>query len=156
MSRRMNALLAGIAPPLVFGVLLLGIWEAIVRGFDLKPYFLVSPTDIGSRFVDNWGNIWDAMRVSGTNAAFGLLFGSVAGVLTAFLLSRFKVLDELVTPMSIAVNAIPAFVLVSVFNNMFSTTSEVPRRLMVTLVVFFVVSSTSPRVFVRSTQPTPS
>ena len=41
--------------------------------------------------------------------------------------------------MSIAINAIPAFVLVSVFNNMFSTTSEVPRRLMVTLVVFFVV-----------------
>jgi NitT/TauT family transport system permease protein len=57
----------------------------------------------------------------------------------AFLLSRFKVLDELITPMSIAVNAIPAFVLVPVFNNMFSTTSDVPRRLMVTLVVFFVV-----------------
>ena len=57
----------------------------------------------------------------------------------AFLLSRFKILDQLVTPLSIAVNAIPAFVLVSVFNNMFSTTSVVPRRLMVTLVVFFIV-----------------
>ena len=29
--------------------------------------------------------------------------------------------------------------LVSVFNNMFSTTSVVPRRLMVTLIVFFIV-----------------
>lgn len=139
MSRRHTAIAAGIAPPLLFGVLLLGAWEAVVRGLDLKPYFLVAPSNIGAKFVDNWSNIWEAMRVTGTNAVFGLLFGAIVGVLVAFLLSRFKILDELVTPMSIAINAIPAFVLVSVFNNMFSTTSVVPRRLMVSLVVFFVV-----------------
>jgi NitT/TauT family transport system permease protein len=139
MTRRITKVAAGLAAPLLFGVLLLGIWEAVVRGLDVKPYFLVPPSDIWARFIDNWSNIWEAMRVSGTNAAFGLVFGAVVGVLMAFLLSRFKVLDEVVTPMSIAVNAIPAFVLVPVFNNMFSTTSEVPRRLMVTLVVFFVV-----------------
>jgi NitT/TauT family transport system permease protein len=139
MSRRPATLAAGVLPPLLFGVLLLGVWEAVVRALDLKPYFLVAPSNIGSKFVDNLSNIWDAMRVTGTNAAFGLLFGTMIGVLMAFLLSRFKILDELVTPMSIAINAIPAFVLVTVFNNMFSTTSDVPRRLMVTLVVFFVV-----------------
>ena len=139
MSRRPLAIAIGIAPPLLFGALLLGAWEAVVRGAHLKPYFLVAPSSIGGKFVDNVSNIWDAMRVTGTNAAFGLLLGATIGVLMAFLLSRFKILDELVTPMSIAINAIPAFVLVSVFNNMFSTTSDVPRRLMVTLVVFFVV-----------------
>lgn len=139
MNRRALAVVTGIAPPLLFGVVLLGAWEAVVRGLDLKPYFLVAPSSIGARFFDNRSNIIDAMRVTGTNAAFGLLFGAIVGVLVAFVLSRFKFLDELVTPMSIAINAIPAFVLVSVFNNMFSTTSAVPRRLMVTLVVFFVV-----------------
>ncbi len=39
----------------------------------------------------------------------------------------------------VALNAVPIFVLVAVFNNMFSVTSEVPRRLMVTLVVYFIV-----------------
>ena len=131
--------LASIWPPLAFGVLMLLAWQGLVRGLDLKPYFLVAPSDIYREFVDNWSNIWEAMRVSGTNAAFGMLFGAIAGVVVAFLLSRFALLDEIVMPMSIAINAIPAFVLVSVFNNMFSTTSEVPRRLMVTLVVFFVV-----------------
>ncbi|MDO8361510.1 MAG: ABC transporter permease subunit [Actinomycetota bacterium] len=139
MSSRPAAIAAAVAPPLALGVLLLGLWQAVVRVFDLQPYFLVAPTDIWAKFVDNWSNIWDAMVVSGTNAAFGLMFGAIAGVLMAFLLSRFAILDQLVTPMSIAVNAIPAFVLVSVFNNMFATTSVVPRRLMVTLVVFFVV-----------------
>ena len=139
----MSTRLAGAAraawPPVVFGALLLGLWQFVVRFFDLKPYFLVAPTDIYRALIDNWSNIWEAMQVSGTTAVFGLLFGVLAGVLMSFLLSRFRIADELIMPMSIAVNAIPAFVLVSVFNNMWSTTSEVPRRLMVTLVVFFVV-----------------
>ncbi|HEX3089700.1 MAG TPA: ABC transporter permease [Ilumatobacteraceae bacterium] len=139
MIRRGTVFLRAVAPPLLFGVILLGIWEAVVRGFDLKPYFLVPPSAIWSGFVKNFSNIWHAMVVSGTNAAFGLIVGSIVGILMAFLLSRSKILDQLITPLSTAVNAIPAFVLVSVFNNMFSTTSVVPRRLMVTLIVFFIV-----------------
>ena len=57
----------------------------------------------------------------------------------SFLLMRFNLLNELLTPLAIALNAVPIFVLVAVFNNMFSLTSEVPRRLMVTVVVYFIV-----------------
>ena len=57
----------------------------------------------------------------------------------AFLLMRFRLLNDMLTPLAIALNAIPIFVLVAVFNNMFSITSEIPRRLMVTLVVYFIV-----------------
>jgi NitT/TauT family transport system permease protein len=49
------------------------------------------------------------------------------------------VLNDLITPLAIALNAIPIFVLVAVLNNMFAITSEVPRRIMVTLVVYFIV-----------------
>lgn len=139
MSTRLAAVARTVLPPLVFGALMLGAWQLLVRGFDLQPYFLVAPTDIWTQFTENWSKIWEAMVASGTNAAYGLVFGAIAGVLMAFVLSRFKVLDELVTPMSIAINAIPAFVLVSIFNNMWGSTSAVPKRLMVTLVVFFVV-----------------
>jgi NitT/TauT family transport system permease protein len=45
----------------------------------------------------------------------------------------------LVTPLAIALNAIPIFVLVAVLNNMYSITSEIPRRIMVSLVVYFIV-----------------
>ncbi len=139
MSARLATLARNLGPPLLFGAAMLGLWQLVVRGFDLKPYFLVAPTDIAEAFTDNWHNIWEAMKVSGTNAAVGLAVGTLFGVVLSFLLARFRLLDELVTPLSIALNAIPAFVLVSVFNNMFSSTSEVPRRLMVTIVVFFVV-----------------
>jgi NitT/TauT family transport system permease protein len=69
----------------------------------------------------------------------GLVFGVICGVALSFVLMRFNVLNELVTPLAVALNAIPIIVLVPVFNNMFSSTTEIPRRLMVTLVVSFIV-----------------
>lgn len=138
-SVRASAVVKAVVPPVLFGALLFGAWEAAVAVFDIKPYFLVPPSAILDRFVDNWDRIWAAMEVSGANALFGLVAGALFGVAMSFLLLRFRVLDEIVTPLSVALNAIPIFVLVAVFNNMFAITSEVPRRLMVTLVVYFVV-----------------
>ena len=77
--------------------------------------------------------------MSGANALVGLVVGTVLGVAVAFLLMRFRLLNDMLTPLAIALNAIPIFVLVAVFNNMFAITSEIPRRLMVTLVVYFIV-----------------
>jgi NitT/TauT family transport system permease protein len=128
-----------VLPPIVFGALFFGGWQLAVNVFDIKPYFLVRPTEILDRFTGNWDNVWKAMEVTGTNALVGLVVGAVLGVAMSFVLLRFRVLDEIVTPLSIALNAVPIFVLVAVFNNMFAITSEVPRRLMVTLVVYFVV-----------------
>jgi len=132
-------ILAAVVPPIVFGVAFVLAWEGVVKAFDLKPFFLPAPSAIAEAFGDNVDLIWDATAVSGKNALVGLLVGTVVGIAASFLLMRFNLLNELTTPLAIALNAIPIIVLVSIFNNMFSITSEVPRRLMVTLVVFFIV-----------------
>ena len=80
-----------------------------------------------------------AAAVSGDNALIGLLVGTALGVAVSFLLMRFRLLNDMLSPLAVALNAIPIFVLVAVFNNMFAITSEIPRRLMVTLVVYFIV-----------------
>jgi NitT/TauT family transport system permease protein len=126
-------------PPLVFGTIFVLLWEGLVSAFDLKPFFLPAPSAIARAFVDNVDLIWEATTLSGGNALVGLVAGTVVGVGASFLLLRFNLLNELATPLAVALNAIPIIVLVAVFNNMFSITSEVPRRLMVTLVVFFIV-----------------
>ena len=125
--------------PVAFGLLFLAGWEGIVRVFDLKPYFLPAPTAIGEAFVDNVGVIREATFHSGANALVGLVAGTSLGVAASFLLVRFRLLTELVTPLAVALNAIPIVVLVTVFINMYGSTTEVPRRLMVTLIVFFIV-----------------
>src|SRR5262249_48273364 len=128
-----------VVPPVLVGAAFVAAWQLVVKLFDLKPYFLPAPSAIWSAFVDNFGLVKDAAFVSGGNALVGLLAGAVLGVLAAFLLMRFKILNELATPLAVALNAVPIIVLVALFVNMYPSTSSMPRRLMVTLIVFFIV-----------------
>jgi NitT/TauT family transport system permease protein len=139
MSSRASTLVRNVWPPAVFGVLFLALWEFVVKFFDLKPYFLAPPSKIWQKFTENFDLVWGAAKLSGTNALIGLLAGALFGMVMSLVLSRFRVLNDLITPLAIALNAIPIFVLVAVLNNMFAITSEVPRRIMVTLVVYFIV-----------------
>jgi NitT/TauT family transport system permease protein len=126
-------------PPMLFGFAFLAVWELAVNVLGWKEYFLPKPSVIWQAFVDNNGVVREAALVSGRNALVGLLVGTALGIAMSFLLMRFRLLNDMVSPLAVALNAIPIVVLVSVFNNQFASTSEVPRRLMVTLVVYFVV-----------------
>ena len=129
-----------LAAPVAFGIGFLLVWEAIVRGFDVQPFVLPAPTEIWTAFTDRFSDVVEKSRLTGTNALVGLMLGVVLGVAMSFVTMRFRVVDELVTPLAVALNAVPIVVIVPVLNNMlFGTTSQFPRRLMVMLIVFFVV-----------------
>lgn len=130
---------SAVIPPLVFGSLFLALWEFLVVARDIKPFLLPKPSAIWGQFHGNFEQIRTATKVTGTNALIGLLIGILLGSLVALLASRFKVLGELVLPMAVAIAAMPIIVLVATFNNLFSITSEIPRRLMVIVAVFFIV-----------------
>ena len=117
-------------------------WQLFVQVRHIKPYLLPAPSAIWHQIVTNRRR--DHRRRPGhghqrpDRVAGGTSLGIVAGVLA----SRFRILGELTTPLAVALTAIPIVALVPIFNNMFSTTSAIPRRLMVTIVVFFPSSST--------------
>jgi NitT/TauT family transport system permease protein len=138
-SSRLRRAFRAMWPPVLFGVAFLALWELAVNVFDWKPYFLPKPSSIWDAFVDNFELIRSAAFVSGRNALAGLIVGTILGVAVSFLLMRFRLLNDMLSPLAIALNAIPIIVVVSVFNNMFAITSEIPRRLMVTLIVYFIV-----------------
>lgn len=131
--------LGNVLPPIVVGVGLVMAWQVFVEVRHIKPYLLPAPSAIWHQIAANRGGIIHAARVTGTNALVGLLAGTVLGVGAAAVASRFRFLGELTTPLAVAVNAIPIIALVPIFNNMFSTTSAIPRRLMVTIIVFFPI-----------------
>jgi len=131
--------LAVILPAVAFGILFLLLWQWFVIARDIKPYLLPKPSDIWHQISLNQTEIVKATRNTGTNALVGLICGSVAGVAMAFLASRFRVFSEMVTPLAAAINAMPIIALAPMFNNIFSTTSSIPRRLVVTIVVFFPI-----------------
>jgi len=103
-------IVAAVLPPIVVGALFLGLWELIVKAFDIKPFLLPAPSAIWAELIDRSDDIIDATLNTGTNALVGLLFGVVFGVAMSFVLMRFQVANELITPLAVALNAIPIIV----------------------------------------------
>ncbi len=128
-----------IAAPLIFGVALVLFWEFFVNWRDIKPFILPTPSSIWDAGFDKVHLLRAASTVSGTNALVGLLLGIVAGTFAAMIANRFRILSEIIVPLAAAISAIPIVVVVSIMNKMFGVGSQVPRRLMAMIIVFFVI-----------------
>ena len=131
--------LVNILTPVVFGVVLVAFWEFFVNWRDIKPYILPTPSSIWHESVKRIHLLRSATIVSGQNALVGLVLGVIVGSLAAMVANRFRFLSELITPLAAAISAVPIVVIVSIMNKMFGLGSQVSRRLMVMIVVFFVV-----------------
>jgi NitT/TauT family transport system permease protein len=128
-----------VLPPVLVAVLGLGGWELVVKVGRIAPYILPAPSAIWSELVEQRGNVWDAALASGSNALVGLIAGAVLGVLAAMLASRFTLLGEVSIPLAAVLNALPIIALAPILNNMFESTSSVPRRMVAAIIVFFPV-----------------
>ncbi|WP_436529905.1 ABC transporter permease [Actinoplanes sp. HUAS TT8] len=126
-------------PPLITGILALVLWELFVKLGRVAPFILPAPSAIWAQLVEQRGNVWDAALASGANALTGLIGGTLAAVLAALAASRFRALGEISVPFAALINALPIIALAPILNNMFETTSSIPRRLVTAIVVFFPV-----------------
>jgi NitT/TauT family transport system permease protein len=118
---------------------LLLLWQWWVVAFDIKPFVIPRPTDVWRALYDEFHLVRAASVVTGANALVGLVAGTLVGFVLAVLTNRFRVVSELVNPLAVTIAAIPAVVIVGVLNNMYALDSQIGRRIMVTLAVFFIV-----------------
>ncbi len=128
-----------ILPPVVVGVVALLAWELTVTLGRIAPFILPAPSAIWHELVVQRQNVWEAALASGANALIGLIAGSVAGVLAAMVSSRSRALSDVSVPFAAVLNALPIIALAPILNNMFESTSSVPRRLVTAIIVFFPV-----------------
>ena len=139
MIRRLRSRASGLGPPIVVGVAGLVLWEAVVRGFGIREFLLPRPTSILEEVVDNWPVLRHAIWETGWIAVSGLLIGIMAGVALAFLTTRFRTLEEGLTPLAVVVNATPIVALAPIFNARFGITGTLSNQSVVIAVVFFPV-----------------
>lgn len=139
LNDRTRSSLALVLPPVVFGVAFLAMWQTWVEIKDVQPYVVPKPTKIVSSLFDNPGLVKSACIVTGVNALVGLVVGALLGFVGSVLTNRFRLVAELVNPLAVTVAAIPAVVIVGVLNNMYALDSQIGRRLMVSIAVFFIV-----------------
>jgi NitT/TauT family transport system permease protein len=105
----------------------------------IAPFIVPAPSAIWAELVEQRTNVWNAALASGENALIGLVGGSIAGILAAMAASRFRPLSEVSVPFAAVLNALPIIALAPILNNMFESTSSLPRRLVTGIIVFFPV-----------------
>jgi NitT/TauT family transport system permease protein len=126
---------ARVLPPVAFGVAALLAWELVVKATGVPAFLLPAPSAIGAQVVASFSTILATAAVTGGNALIGLVVGFVLAVGLALLAARSRVASELATPLVNAAAAIPIVALAPVFTTMFGSTTELPRRLVVAVVV---------------------
>ncbi|GAA4444682.1 ABC transporter permease [Phytohabitans houttuyneae] len=129
----------GLLPPVLVGVGGLALWEVVVKAGRVAPFILPAPSVIWEQFWLSREVIWKTGLASGANALVGLVAGAVLGILAAMAASRFRFFGEASIPVAAALNALPIIALAPILNNMFDSTSSIPRRVVVAIVVFFPV-----------------
>ena len=135
----MSVFVRRVLPPILVGVVALIGWELTVRLGRVAPYILPAPSAIWHELVAQRDNVWAAALASGANALIGLIAGSALGVLAAMVASRVRVLSEVSVPFAAVLNALPIIALAPILNNMFESTSSVPRRIVTAIIAFFPV-----------------
>ncbi|MEU8897515.1 ABC transporter permease subunit [Nocardia sp. NPDC048505] len=126
-----------VLPPVLFGIAGVALWQLLTVAAGVPSFLLPAPTAIAGQFTENFGRILDAAAATGANALIGLLAGAVLGIVAALAAVRFHLVDGLLSPMAAAAAAVPIVALAPLLNSMYSTTTDTPRRLVVTIVVFF-------------------
>lgn len=80
-----------VMPPVVVGILVLGLWEAVCRGFSIPDYLFPAPTVIAASLWQNGPDLlralWSTMRVTLIAFALSIVIGTL--VAFAFVQSRF-------------------------------------------------------------------
>ena len=99
---------SGIAPPVVFGLTLLAVWEGVVRGFDINQVLLPAPSAIAVRIASSLDILWvDFVQTVLKGAMSGYMLGCGSAFLIAVLIDRFPFLQRGLLPVGNFVAALP-------------------------------------------------
>ncbi len=97
-----------LAVPLIFGAVLILMWEAAVRGFGINPVLLPAPSAIAVRFASSTHILWqDFVQTVLKGALSGYVIGCGAAFMTAIVVDRFDFLRRGLLPVGNFVAALP-------------------------------------------------
>ena len=103
----MNARAADFAPPLLFGLAVLAVWQVGVKLLGVPAIILPAPSAIGLRFVSSMPTLAADFLQTIRGVLAGYAIGSGAGLLVAILIDRSPFLQRGLLPLGNFVSALP-------------------------------------------------
>jgi NitT/TauT family transport system permease protein len=110
-------------PALVVFVVVIGLWEGLVRGLHVQQFLLPKPSTIVDVFWTQRHTLWPAGWYTFKEALGGFAIGSGLGILAATLVARFKTVGTALMPIFIAANAVPIIAFAPIFGAWFNPIS---------------------------------
>lgn len=123
-------------------IVFFAIWQLLVSAGVLDELFFSKPSSIAAFIADHFGELMKNTVVTMRATVYGFLIGSVGGVLTALVMSRFQTLDRVLQPWISVLLSLPRIALVPLFLLWFGITETSKVALAVSLVYFMVLVST--------------
>lgn len=121
-------------------IVLLTVWELVVRGLGVNPLILPPPTQIVVSLVDLLGDpaTWVHVRVTVVEIIVGFVCAIVLGVVTGFVLGKSVLLEVSLRPLIVVAQVVPKVALIPLFVIWFGfgMTSKV---IVATLLAFFPI-----------------
>ncbi|MEV6417921.1 ABC transporter permease [Kribbella sp. NPDC051718] len=134
---------AAVLLPVVGLILALALWWVATIVFSVDSYLLPNPGEVVSAFLDQPGYLLGHTWTSLVETVEGFVLSIVVGVPVALLIVRSVVVERLLYPLLLAVNAIPKIAIAPLLVVWFGF-GQWPKVLLVLLVCFFpIVISTA-------------
>src|SRR5215207_5021988 len=123
-------------PTLAFG-LMIGLWEALVRVFNVPLYLLPAPSGVLEAFFQQPGYLLQIGLFTFGAALAGFVFGCTLGSLIAAICVRCPLLAEGLVPFSVASNAVPIVALSPLLGIWLGSISPASKIGVVAIMTFF-------------------
>src|SRR4051812_712552 len=123
--------------PTLTSLLILALWEAVVRGFGVPLYLLPAPSGILGAFLQQPGYLLQIGLFTFGEALAGFAIGCGLGALTAAVCVRFPLLADGLMPFSVASNAVPIVALSPLLGIWLGSISPASKIGVVAIMTFF-------------------
>lgn len=140
-------------PAILVFVGVIVVWEVAVGASNLQAFIFPKPSAILAALQANWTgdrfNLSASFQATMIEALMGLAFGTLAGVVVAFMSSRWVTSQRILLPIAVAANAIPIIAFAPLVNTWFGILSPVSKGVMAAVLVFFPVMANVSRGLVQ-------
>ena len=143
LSRRGEMRAVRIAVPVIFGLTLLAMWEALVRGFGVSPVILPLPSVVAQTFAASTDILWtDFQQTVVKGALRGFAIGTLAAFVTAILIDRSQFLTRGLLPIGNFVAALPIVGIAPILVSWFGFDWQSKAAVVVVMVFFPMLVNT--------------
>ncbi|MEX0370795.1 MAG: ABC transporter permease, partial [Tateyamaria sp.] len=143
LAQRGEARVVRIAVPVIFGLTLLVMWEALVRGFGVSPVILPAPSTVAQTFAASTDVLWvDFQQTVLKGALRGFALGACAAFVAAVLIDRSAFLTRGLLPIGNFVAALPIVGIAPIMVNWFGFDWQSKAAVVVVMVFFPILVNT--------------